>query len=78
MLNFCWWSLHLRPLGHEVCEYLRLDRAARSIRDVLPHQLKGPFCDSSFSLGILDDFPEWVLGHHCDGVRVKVMTELAL
>jgi hypothetical protein len=50
----------------------------RSIHDVLPHQLESPLGDPSFGLGVLDDLPEWIFGHHSDGMRVKVMSELAL
>jgi hypothetical protein len=51
---------------------------ARSIRDVLPHQLECPLGDPSFGLRVLDDFPERIFGHHDDGMRVKVVSELAL
>jgi hypothetical protein len=78
VLDFRWWRLHLRPLGHEICEYLGLDCAAQSIRDILPHQLERPFGDSSFGLGVLDDLPEWILGHHGDRMRVEVVLELVL
>jgi hypothetical protein len=43
-----------------------------------PHQLECPLGDSPFSLGVLDDIPEWVFGHHGEGVCVKVVSELAL
>jgi hypothetical protein len=59
-------------------EYLGLDRAAWSIRDVLTHQLERPLGNPSFGLGVLYDFPERIFGHHSDGMHVKVMSELAL
>jgi hypothetical protein len=50
--------LNLRPLSHEVREYLRLDGIARRVCDVLSHELERPLGDPSFGLGVLDDFPE--------------------
>jgi hypothetical protein len=70
--------LDLCPLGHEVREYLELDRDAWSIHDVLDHQLERPLGNPSFSLGVLDDLLERIFGHHGDGMRVEVMSELAL
>jgi hypothetical protein len=71
-------SLNLRPIGHEVHKYLAFDCAAWCVRDVLPHQLECPLGDPSFGLGVLDDLPEWILGHHSDGMCVEVMSELAV
>jgi hypothetical protein len=45
---------------------------------VLPHQLERPLGDSPFGLVVLDDLPERVIENHDDGVRVEVMSELAL
>jgi hypothetical protein len=73
-----WGSLNLRPLGNEVCEYLGLNSTTWCVRYVLPHQLEHPLGDSAFGLGVLDDLREWVFGHHGDGVRVEVVSELAL
>jgi hypothetical protein len=42
-----------------------------------PHQLECPLGDSSHGLGVLDDLPEWIHGHHSDGVHVEVMPELS-
>jgi hypothetical protein len=44
----------------------------------LPHQLECPLGDPSFGLRVLDDFSERIFGHHDDGMRVKVVSELAL
>jgi hypothetical protein len=78
VLDWRWWSLHLRPLGHEICEYLGLDRAARSIRDILSHQLECPLGDPPFGLRVLNDLPERILVHHDDGMRIELASELAL
>jgi hypothetical protein len=72
------WSLNLRPLGNEVCEYLGLDSTVWCVCYVLPHQLERPVGESAFILRVLDDLPERVFGHHGDGVRIKVVSELAL
>jgi hypothetical protein len=40
--------------------------------------LERPLGDPPFGLGVVDDLPERVLGHHRDGVRIEVVSKLAL
>jgi hypothetical protein len=71
-------SLDLCPFSDKVRQHLRLDRTAWCVCYVLPHQLEGPLGYPPLSLGVLDHFPERIYGHHYDGMRVEVVSELAL
>ena len=69
-------SLHIRPLGDEVGERLRLDRVARPKVDGIGAELDHPFYDAAAGFLVAEDVAEWVLSDYYYVVGVEVMMEL--
>ena len=52
-------SLHIRPLGDEIGEHLRLDHVARPKVDGIGAELDHPFYDASTGFLVVEDVTEW-------------------
>jgi hypothetical protein len=65
-----------RPFRDEVCKDLALDGVTRLEVELEPSKLRCPFGDVAGSIGVMEDGPQWVGGHHHDLVGLKVMAEL--
>jgi len=66
-------SLHIRPLGNEVGECLRLDHVARPEVDGIGVELDRPFNNVAAGFLVAEDVTEWVLGDNRYVVGVKVV-----
>ena len=69
-------SLHIRPLGDEVDERLRLDHVARPEVDGIGVELNRPFNDVAAGFLVVEDVAEWVLSDYHYVVGVEVVMEL--
>jgi hypothetical protein len=70
-------SLHIRPLGNEVGERLRLDCVARPEVNGIGAELDRPFNDAAASFLVAKAVIEWVLNDYRYVVGIKVVTELS-
>jgi len=69
-------ELDFRPFGDEVGESLRLNSGARDIPDVVAHELKSPFGDSSHDVTIVENVSQRVRSDDDDFVIDEVVQEL--
>ena len=69
-------SLHVRPLGDEIGECLRLDPMAGPEVNGIGVELDYPFNDAVTSFLVAEDVTEWVLSDYRYVVGIKVVTEL--
>ena len=69
-------GLHIRPLGDEIDERLRLDRVARPEVDGIGAELDRPFNDAAAGFLVAEDVAEWVLSNYHYVVGIEVVTEL--
>ena len=69
-------SLHIRPLGDEISELLRLDCLAGPKVEGVGAKLDRPFNDAATVFLVVEYITEWVLGDHCYGVGFEVVMEL--
>ena len=69
-------SLHIRPLGDEVDERLRLDRVVRPKVDGIGADLNCPFNDATTGFLVVEDVAERVFRDYCYVVGIKVVVEL--
>ena len=69
-------SLHIRPLGDEIPERLRLDHVARPEVDGIGVELDRPFNDTAAGFLVVEDVTEWVLSDYYYVVGIKVLIEL--
>ena len=69
-------SLHIRPLGDEIGERMRLDCVARPKVDGIGAELDRPFNDAAAGFLVAKDVAEWVLSDYRYVVGVKVVTKL--
>ena len=69
-------ELDFRPFGDEVGESLRLNSSTGDIPDVVAHELKSPFGDSSHGIAVADDVSQWVRSDDDDLVIGEVVQEL--
>ena len=70
-------SLHIRPLGDEVSERLRLDRVTWPEVDGIGAKLDRPFNATVVGFLVAEDVAERVLGDYCYVVGIKVVAELS-
>ena len=68
--------MHIRPLGNEIGELLRLDHVARPEVDGIGAELDCPFNDASTGFLVTEDVAERVLRDYCYVVGIKVVVEL--
>ena len=69
-------SLHVRPLGDEVGERLRLDRVAGPEVDGIGVELDRSFNDPDTGFLVVEDVTERVLSDYCYVVGIKVVAKL--
>ena len=69
-------SLHIRPLGDEVGERLRLDHVARPKVNGVCAELDRPFNHAVANFLFVEDVVEWVLSDYRYVVGFEVVTEL--
>ena len=69
-------SLHVRPLGDEIGERLRLDRVVGPKVDGIGAKLDHPFNDVATGFLVAKDVTERVLSDYCYVVGIKVVAEL--
>ena len=70
-------SLHVRPLGDEIGERLRVDRVAGPKVDGIGVELDHPFNDVAAGFLVVEDVAEWVLSDYCYVVGIKIVAELS-
>ena len=69
-------SLHVRPLGDEISERLRLDRVMGPEVNGIGVEFDCPFNDAAAGFLVTEDVTEQVLSDYCYVVGIKVVAKL--
>ena len=70
------WEVDFRPFSDEVSKSLRLNSSAGDLPDVMAHELKCPFRDSSHGIAVANDVSQRVRSDDDDLVLGEVVSDL--